>query len=58
MFRSLWETIAGRLRLQPVYTYPDSFENDGFWSVFEKRKEGKKNTRPGVTYLNRFSLST
>lgn len=41
MFRSLWETIADRLRPQPVYTYPDSFENEGFWSVVKKRKERK-----------------
>ena len=59
MFRSLWETIAGGFSPQPVYTYPDSFENEGFWSVFKKRKERKKkNTCPRVTYLNGFSSST
>lgn len=59
MFSSLWETIAGRFSPQPVYAYPDSFENEGFWFVFKKRKERKKeNTRPRVTYLNGFSSST
>lgn len=59
IFRSLWESIAGQLRPQPVNTYPDSFKNEGFWSVFKKeKKERKKNTRPRVTYLNRFSPST
>ena len=42
MFRGRWETIAGRLSPQPLYTYPDSFDNEGFWSVFMKRKERKK----------------
>lgn len=42
MFRGRWETIAGRLSPQPLYTYPDSFDNEGFWSVFMKRNERKK----------------
>lgn len=42
MFRGRWETIAGRLSPQPLYTYPDSFDNEGFWSVFMKGKERKK----------------
>lgn len=39
MFIGRWETIAGRFSPQPVYTYPDSFENEGFWSVFKKKRK-------------------
>ena len=43
---------VGPVNVDPVHTYPDIFENGGFFSIFGK------NSRQHVAYLNRFRPST